>query len=106
MRVGLLQTFPVFGKKSENVDKAFLQMNDLDADLMVLPELFNTGYQVTSREETVALAEKVPEGETTQALINLAKKKHLYIVAGLVERGNDSSYNSAVLVGPGGFIGC
>ncbi len=106
MRVGFLQTFPVFGKKSENVDKAILQMNDLDADLMVLPELFNTGYQFTSREETVALAEKVPEGETTQALINLAKKKHLYIVAGLVERGNDSCYNSAVLVGPDGFIAC
>src|SRR3972149_11505380 len=104
MRVGFLQTFPVFGKKSENVDKAFLQMNDLDADLMVLPELFNTGYQFTSREETVALAEKVPDGQTTQALINLAKKKHLYLVAGLGERGNDCFYYLAVLGGPDGFF--
>ena len=106
MRVGFLQTFPVFGKKSENVDKAILQMNNLDADLMVLPELFNTGYQFTSREETFALAEKVPDGQTTQALINLAKGKHLYIVAGLAERENDCCYNSAVLVGPNGFIDC
>ena len=106
MRVGFLQTFPIFGKKSENIDKAIVQMNKSDADLMVLPELFSTGYQFTSREETVALAEKVPDGQTTQALINLAKKKHLCIVAGLAERENDRCYNSAVLIGPDGFIDC
>ena len=106
MRVGFLQTFPVFGKKSENVDKAIVQMNNLDADLVVLPELFNTGYQFTSQEEVLALAEKVPDGQTTQALIDLSKKKHLYIVAGLAERENDRCYNSAVLVGPNGFIDC
>jgi len=106
MRVGFLQTFPVFGKKSENVDKAIVQMNNLDADLVVLPELFNTGYQFTSQEEVLALAEKVPDGQTTQALIDLSKKKHLYIVAGLAEQENDRCYNSAVLVGPNGFIDC
>jgi predicted amidohydrolase len=106
MRVGFLQTLPVFGKKRENIDKAILQMNNLDADLMVLPELFNTGYQFTSKDEVFALAEKVPDGQTTQALIDLAKGKHLYIVAGLAERENDRCYNSAVLVGPNGFIDC
>ena len=100
MRVGFLQTFPVFGKKGENIDNAIVQMNKSDAGLMVLPELFNTGYQFTSRDEVFALAEKVPDGQTTQALIDLAKGKHLYIVAGLAERENDRCYNSAVLVGP------
>jgi predicted amidohydrolase len=106
MRVGFLQTLPVFGKKTENVDQAISTISRLNADLVVLPELFNTGYQFTSREETLDLAEKVPDGETIQSLINLAKKKHLYIVAGLAERGNDCCYNSAVLVGPDGFIAC
>ena len=106
MKVGFLQTFPIFGKIKENVDKAILLIKKLDADLIVLPELFNTGYQFTSREEVLALAEKVPDGQTTQALINLAKEKHLYIVAGLAERGDDCCYNSAVLVGPDGFIYC
>ena len=106
MKVGFLQTFPAFGKKTENVDQAISTISRLNADLVVLPELFNTGYQFTSREETVALAEKVPDGQTTQALINLAKKKHLYLVAGLAERENDCCYNSAVLVGPDGFIAC
>ena len=101
-----MQTFPVFGKKGENIDNAIVQMNKSDAGLMVLPELFNTGYQFTSQDEVFALAEKVPDGQTTQALIDLAKGKHLYIVAGLAERENDRCYNSAVLVGPNGFIDC
>lgn len=106
MKIGFLQTFPIFGKKTENLDNAILMVKELNADLVVLPELFNTGYQFTSKAEAVALAEMIPEGQTTRALINLAKEKQLYIVAGLAERENEHCYNSAVLVGPRGFIGC
>lgn len=106
MKVGFLQTSPVFGKKEENVDNAIHLIKQLDADLVVLPELFNTGYQFTSKEETLALAETVPGGQTTRALINLAKERDLHIVAGLAEQENGRCYNSAVLVGPNGFIGC
>ena len=106
MKVGFLQTSPVFGKKDENIDTALAKINQLDADLVVLPELFSTGYQFTSKEETLALAEIVPDGQTTRVLINLSKEKDLYIVAGLSERENGRCYNSAVLVGPHGFIGC
>ncbi len=106
MKVGFLQTSPVFGKKDENIDTALAKINQLDTDLVVLPELFSTGYQFTSKEETLALSEIVPDGETTRTLINLSKEKDLYIVAGLSERENGRCYNSAVLVGPNGFIGC
>ncbi len=106
MKVGFLQTSPVFGKKDENIDTVLAKINQLDADLVVLPELFSTGYQFTSKEETLALAEIVPDGQTTRVLINLSKKKNLYIVAGISERQNGRCYNSAVLVGPKGFIGC
>lgn len=106
MKVGFLQTSPVFGKKDENIDTALAKINQLDADLVVLPELFSTGYQFTSKEEALALSEIVPDGETTRTLINLSKKKNLYVVAGIPERENGRCYNSAVLVGPNGFIGC
>ena len=106
MKVGFLQTFPIFGKKYENVERAISLIKRMDADLVVLPELFNTGYQFTSREEALALAEEIPDGETTQALIKLAKERRLFMVAGLAERENGTCYNSAVLVSPQGFIGC
>ncbi|MDO8140129.1 MAG: nitrilase-related carbon-nitrogen hydrolase [Candidatus Brocadiales bacterium] len=106
MKVGFLQTFPRFGKKSENIGRAISSISGLNADLIVLPELFNTGYQFVSREEAIALSERIPDGQTTQAWIKLAKEKNLYIVAGLVEGENERCYNSAVLVGPDGFIDC
>ena len=106
MKVGFLQTHPIFGKKQENVEAAVSLIKGMDADLVVLPELFNTGYQFTSWEESLALAEAVPDGETTQALIKLAKEKRISIVAGLAEREKRTCYNSAVLVSPQGFVGC
>src|SRR5574341_389273 len=105
MKVGFVQTFPIFGKKQENINNTIVKIKQLNADIVVLPELFNTGYQFTSKEETFILAEKIPEGQITQALISLSREKHVYIVAGLAERENGRCYNSAVLVGPAGFIG-
>ena len=75
------------------------------ADLFVLPELFTTGYQFVSREEAIALAENIPDGKTSQALLQLAKKINAVIVAGIAEREGDAVYNSALIVGPDGFIG-
>ncbi|TVM03725.1 MAG: acyltransferase [Candidatus Brocadia sp. WS118] len=106
MKVGFLQTSPLFGKKDENIDKAMATIQSLNADLFVLPELFNTGYQFTSREEVLALAERVPDGQTTRAFVKLSKERGMYIVAGLAERENGRCYNSSILVGPDGFIGC
>lgn len=106
MKVGFLQTNPVFGMKEDNVNNAIAKIRQLDADLVVLPELFNSGYQFTSREEALALSERVPEGQTARALIDLSKEKKLYIVAGLAEQEDGRCYNSAILVGPDGFIGC
>lgn len=106
MKVGFLQTCPVFGKKTDNINNAITKIRQLDADLVVLPELFNTGYQFTSKKETLDLAEMIPGGQTTQALINVSKEKQIYIVAGVAEREDDCCYNSAILVGPSGFIGC
>ncbi len=106
MKVGFLQTFPVFGEKERNTGNVISKMRLLDSDLVVLPELFNTGYQFISKKECLSLAETVPDGQTTQALIDVSKEKQFYIVAGLVEREGGHCYNSAVLVGPEGFVGC
>ncbi|MCG2720462.1 MAG: hypothetical protein L6290_00380 [Thermodesulfovibrionales bacterium] len=105
MKVGFYQYNPVFGKKEENVRRVLSAIRETDADLLVLPEFFATGYQFVSREEVTGLSEKIPEGHTTQALSALSKKKNLHIVAGLPEKAGELFYNSAILTGPDGFIG-
>jgi predicted amidohydrolase len=56
-------------------------------------------------DEARQFAEPVPDGQTTEFLLSLAKKFNAYFIAGLVEIENDRIYNSSVIVGPEDFIG-
>ncbi len=103
MKIGYVQFRPRFGEKERNLERALRFLENgarQDADLMVLPELFNTGYVFRSRDEVKALSERIPEGETTRALIRFAEDNNLYIVAGICESEGDKFFNSAVLVSP------
>jgi predicted amidohydrolase len=105
MKAGFYQFNPVFGKKEKNLAKVTNALEGIDAELMVLPEFFATGYQFISTDEVSQLAEVIPGGETTEALIDLSKKHGMYIVGGLPERVGEHFYNSAVITGPEGFVG-
>jgi predicted amidohydrolase len=105
VKAGFVQFAPVFGDPEKNVERVIRILEIQEADLVVLPELFNTGYQFVSMQEVKDLSEEIPAGYTSQKLIGLTKEKSVYIVAGIAEREGNSFYNSAVLVGPGGFMG-
>ena len=105
MNVGFLQFDPLFGDIRHNVERVVTILSSQGADLIVLPELFNTGYQFISKHEVKELSEEIPSGFTTQELIRFSKKQSVYIAAGLSEKDGDLFYNSAVLTGPEGFIG-
>jgi predicted amidohydrolase len=107
-RVAAIQTNPAFGDKAGNVRETLLRIEeaaDRGALLMVLPELCNTGYVYSSREEAFALAETVPDGESVKAWAKAAKQRNVYIAAGITERDGGDLFNSAVLIGPEGHIG-
>ena len=106
MRVGYLQFDPVFGEVARNLDHVTARLEQVETDLIVLPELFATGYQFVSQEEVFQLAEPVPDGATTKRLADIAARLGMTIVAGLPERDGGRCFNSAVVVGPKGFIGC
>jgi predicted amidohydrolase len=105
MKAGFYQFNPVFGEKKQNITTVADALTGIDAELMVLPEFFATGYQFISMDEVASLAEEIPGGETTEALVRLSNKHNLYIVGGLPEREGERFYNSAVIAGPEGFIG-
>jgi predicted amidohydrolase len=106
MRIGIAQTSPAFGERDRNIAEALKLIGRERADLWVLPELFATGYQFVSADEVRELAEPVPDGATTQALIKHARESDCHMVAGLPESDGERLYNSAVLVGPDGFLAC
>ncbi len=106
MRVGFFQFDPVFGEVETNLDAVAQKLEQAESDLIVLPELFASGYQFVSQEEVHRLAEPVPDGPTVRRLMEVAKRRRMHIVAGLPEKAGARCYNSAVVVGPSGFLGC
>ncbi|MFC2095185.1 nitrilase-related carbon-nitrogen hydrolase [Candidatus Bipolaricaulota bacterium] len=104
MRIGIVQSSPVFGEVADNLAGCFDLMASHSADLWVLPELFATGYQFRNADEVRELAEPVPGGSTTEALVEHARRHRCHIVGGLPEIDGDIVYNSSILVGPDGFL--
>ena len=77
-----------------------------NVDLLVFPEMCVSGYwhvRNLSREEIAALAEPVPDGKSTEALLAHAGKTGMTIGAGLIELGSDGEpYNTFVVAMPDG----
>ena len=105
IRVGAVQTNPVFGDKKANQKEIEDLIHDHEADLWVMPELALTGYEFKSRNELTELAEEIPDGESTQWLLQLCRDRKFYAVVGIAERSRDKVYNSAIMAGPAGLIG-
>lgn len=103
MKVAVVQTSPVFGDVESNVRAAIQMMQEVEADLYVLPELFNTGYNFTDPGEVERLAENT-SGYTYDQLSTFARRESCYVAYGFAEK-TVQLYNSASLVGPYGMMG-
>jgi N-carbamoylputrescine amidase len=108
LTVASIQMEPMIGRTAENVARSIELLEEAaakGAKLAVLPELCNTGYVFESRMEIRELAESIPDGPSTQAWIAAAKRLDMVIVAGITESSGEIFFNSAVIVGPSGYIG-
>jgi predicted amidohydrolase len=105
MKVGVLQFYPKFKNKELNYKIIKGYLKDVKNALIVLPELCNTGYLFLDKSEIKELAEEIPTGEFSNLLLKIAKNNNLVLVSGLIEVEEDNFYNSAIIVGPYGYIG-
>ena len=101
-RVVVAQTRPHFGEVERNVTEALRLVDRAlgasQAHLVVLPELFHTGYVFRSRSEARALAEDPRRGPTAAALATFARARGVTVVAGFCERAGRALHNSAIWV--------
>jgi predicted amidohydrolase len=108
LHIALAQISCDQGNKEKNLEiirKNVVRARKESAQLVIFPELSLTGYVV--RDQIYELAERIP-GPSTRIVEKLAKENGLHIIFGMpetCEKTQATLYNSAVLVGPNGFIG-
>ncbi|MFU8843120.1 MAG: nitrilase-related carbon-nitrogen hydrolase [Bacteroidales bacterium] len=106
MKIGYVQFNPVLGDPELNCSKLKELLSETDeADLVVLPELANSGYNFRSRGQAVALSETISGSSFVEFIAEIAQMKNQYIVSGILERDGAKLFNTAFLAGPKGYMG-
>lgn len=106
MRIAVGQMAPLIANVKENlvrVRSILREAEKADVDVLVLPELCNSGYAFKSISELSSTAEWIPEGPMSQELLSWSVGGRL-VVAGICERAPEGFYNSAVVLGSGEHI--
>ncbi len=103
--IRLIQHSPGYLTVTDNLDGIEDVALAPGADLVLMPELFATGYFFRSTEDAESVAEVVPKGPTVARLEQWARQTGATYVGGLVERDGARLYNSAVVVTPRGWLG-
>ncbi len=104
MKAGYLQFKPEFCDPDANIDRIKRLVKGKEFDLLVLPELANSGYLFSSFDELSKTSEELPEGKFCKALQELSIDHNGYIVSGICEKRGGKYYNSSILVSPEGKI--
>jgi len=103
--IALLQFKPTRKSVEKNIQKIQHAMEGIKADLIVLPELSNSGYLYEKAEDLEPFSEENDgHGPFLIALIDLAKTINGVIVTGYAEKEDSKLYNSAIALSPKGPI--
>ncbi|HXG47398.1 MAG TPA: carbon-nitrogen hydrolase family protein [Methylomirabilota bacterium] len=104
LRLGLIQMRLEPGQKARNLRHACGLLESAaegGAQVAVLPEAMPLGWTDPSARQH---AEAIPEGETCRALAEVARRRHLWICSGLIERADGQLFNAGVLIDPTGRV--
>lgn len=102
MKLWLVQMDTSLGDKKANAKKMLNYLEEAAksaVDLVAFPELVLTGYFCHSRFHE--LAETIPGPSTTQ-IMEMVKKRGMYVVLGMPEIRGPYVFNSAAMFGPEG----
>lgn len=99
LNVALVQTTLAWENPKANRTHIEDKVSSITADLIVLPEMFSSGFTMNASE----VAETM-NGETITWLKALSKTKNAAIVGSLVIKENENYYNRLIFVEPNGTL--
>ncbi|MBV6478876.1 MAG: (R)-stereoselective amidase [Ignavibacteria bacterium] len=104
MKVGYFQFKPEYCNPEKNISIIEKNLSGIDIDLIVLPELANSGYLFSRRDDLFRSSENISGGIFINALKRISSKNKFHIVSGICERSENKFYNTSVLICPEGKV--
>lgn len=106
MKAGYLQFCPEFNNLEKTLRSLDLLITkELDVDLLMLPELCNSGYNFANTKEAHLCAEEAENSRFISFLQGKCRELDCSIVSGFNELDKSKLYNSSVLVSQNGLQG-
>ena len=104
LNISLLECDVIWNNKQANLKQLENNLNSIPkgTDIVVLPELFSTGFYIEKPNEMKELAERNTE-ETILTLSELAKKYNIAISGSFIARTADKIYNRAFFIESSGY---
>ena len=99
LNISLVQAILIWEDAAANIDaftNKIIDLND-DTDLIILPEMFNTGFTMNAQEN----AEEA-EGESMQWMADMAKQKNCVIAGSLIIKEAGNYFNRFIWMQPDG----
>lgn len=100
LKIALLQTTQYWEDKQKNLSHFEQKLSTLRCDLLLLPEMFQTGFTMNSTD----MAEDISSSPSISWLQKIAKEKNTAIYTSLIIRDKNTYYNRGVFVKPTGEI--
>ena len=94
--VSLVQTNQVWENKQENLAKYERLLEDVDTDLIILPEMFHTGFSLNAK----TLAEQYNDSQGINWLKQIAQQKNAAVYTSLIIEENNNFFNRGVFIYP------
>ncbi len=100
LKVALVQANQVWENKKANFENYERLLNDVSADLILLPEMFQTGFSMNTK----LLAEDWQKSESIEWLKSISRTKNCAIYTSLMTFDKGNYYNRGVFVTPNGEV--
>ena len=104
IKVAVAQMNSIAGDVEANLNKVTALMRSaahLNAQLVIVPETFTTGYDVA--DKLAEVSDTIP-GHVTDKIGKLTRELNLYFYGSFLEKNNDKYYNTGVFISPQGEI--
>ncbi|WP_270977379.1 carbon-nitrogen hydrolase family protein [Campylobacter helveticus] len=108
VKLASIQFSPAAYERENNIEKAvFLVRKALEdgAKIVVLPELFDSGYCIEDKDTSFAIDLNDIKNPVLAPLTELAKIYNSYIIANSIEKSKNKLYDTAYILSKKGIVG-